>query len=90
MQSTIGVKKINNLLKERMKLTVLLSNYYLVCERYIYIYIYLLNMNVNKYIYSRPNKANRIDLHCATNYWSEVEEQSVERTSKIGLKVVEL
>ena len=47
-------------------------------------------MNVNKYIYSRPNKANRIDLHCAINYWSEVEEQSVERTGKIGLIVVEL
>ena len=47
-------------------------------------------MNVNKYIYSRPNKANRIDLHCAINYWSEVEEQSVQRMDKIGLIVVEL
>ena len=47
-------------------------------------------MNVNKYIYSRPNKANRTDLHCAINYWSEVEEQSVGRTGKIGLIVVEL
>ena len=47
-------------------------------------------MNVDKYIYSRRNKANRIDLHCATNYWSEVEDQSVGRTGKIGLIVVEL
>ena len=47
-------------------------------------------MNVDKYIYSRPNKTNRIDLHCAINYWSEVEEQSVGRTDKIGLIVVEL
>ena len=47
-------------------------------------------MNVDKYIYSRPNKANRTDLHCTIDYWSEVEEQSVERTGKIGLIVVEL
>ena len=47
-------------------------------------------MNVDKYIYLRPNKANRIDLHCAINYWSEVEEQSVRRMDKIGLIVVEL
>ena len=47
-------------------------------------------MNVDKSIYSRPNKANRIDLHCAINYLSEVEEQSVRRMDKIGLIVVEL
>ena len=47
-------------------------------------------MNVDKYIYSRPNKANRIDLHYEINYWSEIEEQSVGRTGKIGLIVVEL
>ena len=47
-------------------------------------------MNVDKYIYSRPNKANRTDLHCTIDYWSEVEEQSVERTGNIGLIVVEL
>ena len=47
-------------------------------------------MNINKYIYSRPNKADKIDLHCVINYWSEVEEQSVGRTGKIGLIVVEL
>ena len=47
-------------------------------------------MNVDKYIYSRPNKATRTDLHCTIDYWSEVEEQSIERTGKIGLIVVEL
>ena len=47
-------------------------------------------MNVDEYIYSRPNKVNKIDLHCAINYWSEVGEQSVGRTGKIGLIVVEL
>ena len=47
-------------------------------------------MNVEKYIYLRPNKANRIVLHCAINYWSEVEEQSVRRMDKISLIVVEL
>ena len=43
-----------------------------------------------KYIYWRPNKADKIKLHSAINFWSEGEEQSVERTSKIGLIVVEL
>ena len=43
-----------------------------------------------KYIYWRPNKADKIKLHSAINFSSEGEEQSVERTSKIGLIVVEL
>ena len=38
----------------------------------------------------RLNKADQNGLHSAINYWSDGEKQSVERTGKIGLIVVEL
>ena len=38
----------------------------------------------------RLDKADKIELHSAFNYWSDGEKQTVERTGKISLIVVEL
>ena len=38
----------------------------------------------------RLDRADKIEFHSAINYWSDGEKQSVERTGKISLIVVEL